>query len=42
VDAANGWDLTQCIQLLTRAGRKRLADERATWERFSGALALEH
>lgn len=27
------------VYALTAAGRKRLADERETWERFSGALA---
>ena len=27
------------VYSLTASGRKRLADERATWQRFSGALA---
>jgi len=27
------------VYSLTAAGRKHLADERATWQRFSGALA---
>lgn len=27
------------VYALTAAGRKRLADERETWERFAGALA---
>jgi transcriptional regulator len=27
------------VYMLTAAGRKRLADERQTWERFSGALS---